>query len=90
MFKNYVAVVSRVEGLIKANKDLFNSAMAAQDRIDELSNYYNQLWVWDILTMDLQFYCEKRKVDIDSIDDTKLSKWIYVYIKKECYITLPW
>lgn len=90
MFKNYAAVVERVETLIKADKELFNSAIAAQDKIDELSKYYNQLWIWDVLTMDLQSYCEKRMVDIEKIDDVKLSKWICVYIKKECYITLPW
>lgn len=90
MFKNYAAVNSRVENLIKSNNNLLDSAMDAQDRIDEMSNYYNQLWIWDILTMDLQNYCEKKNVDIESIDDNKLSKWIQVYIKKECYITLPW
>ena len=88
---NFNVVSARVESLIVKSLVLNEMADEAEMKLDEATRYNNQFFICDIITWGLESYCEVKKVDIESIDDDKLSKWIEVYLRKEYYLVhCPW
>lgn len=87
---NYQVVYARVEKVLGLNTTLRALADDADDTIVFESIGYCQLGIEIFITDDLRSYCEKKGVDINLIDDIKLSKWIEVYLQKEYYRSKPW